>query len=206
MTNRSPTGSGSLENTPDQRFEGYGSPTDENHPRRQDRLDRRPDDFHHFRIKSACHDDRRPPLRRRCWCTRHQNRDNKTTGGCHLPARALSHRRSCSGSPFATWDYEDVAGSGFGYLSEFPHLVNGSMIDEIRGHADAYVECVSTTGLPQRLWQADEGIDGALLEGGYLWNRYYPSPQMHVQAADTLEPVCRRLLDPAGLADNADGR
>jgi hypothetical protein len=41
-------------------------------------------------------------------------------------------------------------------------------------------------GLPQPLWPADQAIEGAVCDRGLLENRYYPSPQMHAQAADAL--------------------
>jgi hypothetical protein len=70
-------------------------------------------------------------------------------------------------------------------IGDFPQLVNRSMVDELRGHADAYVECVSTRGLPQQLVSAG---------GESRYNYYYPSPEMHAEAADLLAPACRRLL------------
>ena len=93
-----------------------------------------------------------------------------------------------------TPDYvEDYAHAPQGVLGDFPQLVNGRMVAEIAARCDAYVECVSTSGLPQPLWKSDTVIDGAGLRGDRLVNRYYPSPQMHAEAADLLEAPCRRL-------------
>ena len=90
-------------------------------------------------------------------------------------------------------DYrEDYANAPHGVMGEFPQLVNGAMVKEIAAHCDAYVECVSQTGLPQTLWQAEQPIDGAELRGDTLVNRYYPSAQMHAEAADLLEGPLRR--------------
>lgn len=93
-----------------------------------------------------------------------------------------------------TPDYRDDYSTHHSLMGEFPQLVNRRMIDTIRSHANAYVECVSTRGLPQRLWAADQRINGAILEDGVLHNRYYPSPEMHVEATDLLESPCRELL------------
>lgn len=91
-------------------------------------------------------------------------------------------------------DYLDQPGSAHGYFSEYPHLVNRAMVEELCPHADDYVECTSRAGLPQPLWPANKDIEGAKLKGGCLENLYYPSPAMHALAADLLEPACRRLL------------
>ncbi|MBZ0151177.1 MAG: DUF6473 family protein [Planctomycetes bacterium] len=91
-------------------------------------------------------------------------------------------------------DYEDRPGTPHGYLSDYPHFVNREMVKAITAHADAYVECSSAAGLPQPLWQASAAVEGAVLVEGRLFNRYYPSPQMHRAAADALESVCRGIL------------
>src|SRR5262249_37005464 len=85
----------------------------------------------------------------------------------------------------------------------YPQLVNRSMVDAIRPYSDGYVECVSELGIPQELWAADNVLDGARLEDGKLWNYYYPSPAMHMEAASALEPLCRRYLTPV-LAPSDD--
>ena len=68
------------------------------------------------------------------------------------------------------------------------------MLDQIRAHADAVVECVSSAGLPQRLWPAAEPIPGTVIEDGWLANRYYPSPEMHGLAAAKLAGAFRSIL------------
>jgi len=88
-------------------------------------------------------------------------------------------------------DYENLPQ---GVLGEFPHLVNERVVAEIAARCEAYVECVSSEGLPQKLWRSSHPIDGAALRGEMLVNRYYPSPQMHAEAADLLEAPCRALL------------
>ena len=75
--------------------------------------------------------------------------------------------------------YHDFAG-------ELPHLVNDDMMRAIRVHADAYAECVSNAGLPRWMvsWRHPRVV----------WDNYYPSPAMHLAAAEALVPVCRDLL------------
>jgi hypothetical protein len=87
-------------------------------------------------------------------------------------------------------------------MREFPQLVNAQMIDEIRRDAVAYVECVSRRGLPQRLvdrrtgepTSVDLADDRPDFVGKWTANRYYPSPEMHEDAARLLKPVCSGLL------------
>jgi Domain of unknown function (DUF6473) len=93
-------------------------------------------------------------------------------------------------------EYEEDYASVGGILAAFPQLVRRATLDEIRTHTHAYVECTSTTGIPQTLWKAERGIDGTTLEGSWLVNHYYPSPDMHAEAAALLTPVCARLMSP----------
>ena len=84
-----------------------------------------------------------------------------------------------------------------GILNAHPQLVDDVMLDQIRAHTDGVVECVSSAGLPQRLWPAAEPLPGTVLEGGMLANRYYPSPEMHALAAVKLAEACRSILPSA---------
>jgi hypothetical protein len=68
---------------------------------------------------------------------------------------------------------------------QFPQFVNRAMVDQVRGHADAYVECISSRGSPLQI------IDS---NGNPVLNRYYPAPEMHEDAAGLLLPACRELL------------
>jgi hypothetical protein len=83
----------------------------------------------------------------------------------------------------------------------FPQLVNKPMVDEIRTAADNYVECVTRRGMPQPLhdrdgapttvnFQDEMGRDGIVA----THKNYYPSPEMHVDAAEALAVPCRELL------------
>jgi hypothetical protein len=76
----------------------------------------------------------------------------------------------------------------------FPQLVNGQMVSQVRRYCDRYVECVSRTGLPQPLIDRFNGerttIRDPWTAKPWVENWYYPSPQMHEEAADVLEPEC----------------
>jgi hypothetical protein len=68
----------------------------------------------------------------------------------------------------------------------FPQFVNRAMVDQLRSHADAYVECSSRRGFPQSVVDTD---------GNASLNHYYPSVEMHEDAARLLLPASRSLLD-----------
>lgn len=84
----------------------------------------------------------------------------------------------------------------------FPQFVNRPMVERLRARCDAYVECVSREGLPQRLYDREGNPTTITYCYNLLTrepvtethNRYYPSPEMHREAARLLEPVCRSLL------------
>jgi len=86
-------------------------------------------------------------------------------------------------------------------FGKYPQLVNRAMVESVKPFADRYVECVSYRGLPHRV------IDLAGNPSAYHvlpsmdpnavpqeMNRYYPSQEMHEDAADLLIPACRELL------------
>lgn len=97
-------------------------------------------------------------------------------------------------------------------LGSFPHLVNAAMIRQAKRWAYQYVECVTERGSPQPLVSRFTGepvtvdlardlkpVAGAsdahasLYRGTWQTNSYYPSPEMHADAADALVAVCRAL-------------
>jgi len=97
-----------------------------------------------------------------------------------------------------TPDYSPSFGSLSALFGAFPQLVNRSMVDEVRRQCDRYVECVSKRGLPQVLLDRFTGervtITDPWTSQPWSENWYYPSPHMHEDAANTLEPTCRGLL------------
>jgi hypothetical protein len=83
---------------------------------------------------------------------------------------------------------------------EFPHLVNREMVNRLRAHSNRYVECISRRGLPQPLFDRSgqpTSFQSYSLPGGpqirKTENNYYPSPEMHEDAAALLMPACREL-------------
>lgn len=86
-------------------------------------------------------------------------------------------------------------------LGGFPHLVNREMLEAIKKEADEYVHCVTDRGIPQRLisrfsgepTKVDPGYPRKDLKGPH-WthNFYYPSPEMHEDAAEFLAPACKK--------------
>ena len=101
-------------------------------------------------------------------------------------------------------DAEDDYRSADALLGGFPHLVDRSMLEEMRARCDAFVECRSTNGLPQTLWKAKSSIEGADLDSGTLVNRHYPSPQIHGEVGDLLAEDCRRLSKRRSVRPVAD--
>ena len=105
-------------------------------------------------------------------------------------------------------DYEETyTGDIYDFFGKFPQLVNRSMIEQIKNLGDDYVECISDRGLPQRLISRFTGEPTTIrhradLGGGVSrpFNPYYPSPEMHLDAADALIDSCRRFAAPAELA------
>jgi len=83
----------------------------------------------------------------------------------------------------------------------FPQLVNRAMVERLSVAVDSYVECVTSRGLPQPLFDRQRRPAQVTLQdefGAYTitddHNRYYPSPEMHVDGANALAEACRKLL------------
>lgn len=102
-------------------------------------------------------------------------------------------------SPDYSEDYSDVQG----LFGSFPQLVNASMMAELRPQADDYVECVTSRGLPQALFDRISGTPTTVADlphlGGqtHTHNTYYPSPEMHEDAAAALREPAKSMLDLA---------
>jgi hypothetical protein len=88
-------------------------------------------------------------------------------------------------------------------LGGFPHLVNREMLETIKNEADDYALCVTDRGMPQLLRSRFTGkptkVDPGRLRKdmkGPRWthNFYYPSPEMHEEAAKSLVPVCKNYV------------
>ncbi len=100
-------------------------------------------------------------------------------------------------------DYKEKYHNLSALFNEFPQLVTLRMVEEIGDFSDEYVECVSKRGSPQPLFSrftgeattVDPTCDRQDL-GGKIWthNAYYPSPEMQLDAAKVLAPICRKYL------------
>jgi len=86
------------------------------------------------------------------------------------------------------------------FFGSFPQLVNLEMVELLKPYVSGYVECVSSEGLPQKLFSRYDGQPVSVnkredLGGGQRSiNAYYPSPQMHRLAADLLIPESKKLI------------
>jgi hypothetical protein len=96
-------------------------------------------------------------------------------------------------------DYEeDYSSDIYAFFGEFPQLVTRSMVEQIKGLGDEYVECISDRGLPQPLVSRFTGEPVPITvraDLGEVWsvNPYYPSPEMHADAAEALVAPSRAL-------------
>ena len=88
-------------------------------------------------------------------------------------------------------------------FGKFPQLVNQEMVDRIKEHCEIYVECISSNGKPHRLinrFTNEEAVidprrsDPGTAQRPFSYNREYPSPAMHADAARVLKPACEQLL------------
>lgn len=99
--------------------------------------------------------------------------------------------------------------SGAGVLGEFPQLVDGLVLRKLAPLTWRYVECVTSRGTPHQLRSRFTGLPAAVDPakdrpdlGGTLiaLDAYYPSPEMHEDAAQALEPHCNELLSHLTLS------
>lgn len=101
-------------------------------------------------------------------------------------------------------DYKERYSSVHALFGEFPQLINLEMVNQIKEHCDDYVECISHRGSPQLLVSRFTGkpitIDLAQdpdrkdFQQQWTHNSYYPSPEMQIDAARSLAPVCSKYL------------
>lgn len=80
------------------------------------------------------------------------------------------------------------------FLGEFPHFVDQEVINELKPHADYYVECVTERGfphtLPMEIVVASPIGKPRIIEQ----DNYYPSPEMHEDAASELLKVTKPFV------------
>ncbi len=95
-------------------------------------------------------------------------------------------------------------------FGEFPQLVDERMVAAVAEIADGYVECVTSRGSPQLLRDRRTGVPvtvrpadaGTAEDPALRWthNAYYPSPEMHEDAAAALLASARVLCARAAPA------
>lgn len=88
--------------------------------------------------------------------------------------------------------YQQRYGTAETTLGEYPHLITAEMLQALRPKVAGFVECVSRRGTPQPLVSRFTGKPITVTPandrpdlGGAVWhyNQYYPSPEMHADAA-----------------------
>ena len=85
-------------------------------------------------------------------------------------------------------------------LNDFPQLVTRQMVDDLIPFCAGYVEAVTKRGSPQKLFNRFDGsphLNNPSSKDPYA-NSYYPSPEMHEDAALALGPAVNDLLVKAG--------
>ena len=93
-----------------------------------------------------------------------------------------------------TPDYEPGFGSQWAMLGGFPQGVDRALVRAMAEQVDGYCECVTARGSPQLLVDHEGSIAWANLGGRRTClNSYYPSPEMHVDAAAALVPMLKDL-------------
>ncbi len=98
-------------------------------------------------------------------------------------------------SPRYQLSYHDV----HALFGEFPQLVDERMVLSLIATTASYVECITSRGSPQRLVSRFSGRPVSVLGRADLGrefgcNTYYPSPEMHVDAAACLSEPCKSIL------------
>ncbi len=99
-------------------------------------------------------------------------------------------------------DFQESYGSLHQFMGVYPQLVTREMVQCIAEQADHYVQCVTRRGSPQQLRSRFDGSPVQIDLGrdrsdfaGQTWdqNRYYPSPEMHEDAAIALRETVAKL-------------
>lgn len=78
---------------------------------------------------------------------------------------------------------------------KYPQFVDQEMLDAITPLVDRVVRCVSSAGIPQSLLKDGKTVLQTPFGMPVSENRYYPSPEMHAEAAAALAGPVRALMD-----------
>ncbi len=83
-------------------------------------------------------------------------------------------------------------------MLKYPQFITQAMIDAVRPDVDEVVYCSGGEGLPQSLLVDGKPVLQTPFGIPVTENRYYPSPEMHVRAAEKLhQPIMALLRAPA---------
>lgn len=108
---------------------------------------------------------------------------------------------------FSTRGYEYVehypsgtANPAGAFLGAFPQLIKTAQVDALKTKVRHFAECITSRGLPQPLRHKVTGemVDLGIAPRHPGHNNYYPSPEMHEDAAAALLPVVRSILAVIG--------
>ncbi|MCC6783419.1 MAG: hypothetical protein IT457_11305 [Planctomycetes bacterium] len=101
-------------------------------------------------------------------------------------------------------------------FGEYPQLVDERMLAAVARHADGLVECVGARGSPQPLRSRFTGEPAVVRpadagtgeDPSQVWthNAYYPSPEMHEDAAAVLFEPCLAIRSRAAARDRSRSR
>ncbi|MDG1971221.1 MAG: DUF6473 family protein [Paracoccaceae bacterium] len=79
-------------------------------------------------------------------------------------------------------------------MLKYPHYVDQAMLDAVTPFVDKVVYCISNEGMPQSLLIDGEAVLQSPFGMPVTEIRYYPSPEMHQQAAEVLARPVYDLL------------
>lgn len=99
-------------------------------------------------------------------------------------------------------DYDCSTSDVHRLFGGFPQLVNAEMLASAAQSFDRLAVATSNEGMPVPLWNRFKGEPARARPGAPLpSNNYYPSQQMHIRAAQVLEPLLQELLASAPPGD-----
>lgn len=101
-------------------------------------------------------------------------------------------------------EYDLSPSSVPGLFGGFPQMVNAEMLASIAPWFDRVAVVSSNEGMPAPLWSRFTGLPILIKRGDVTFtsNNYYPSQQLHMRAAQALEPLLRACLPPeAAIGD-----
>ncbi len=102
-----------------------------------------------------------------------------------------------------TPDFQESYENLHRFMGIYPQFVTRDMVETVASQADHYVECTTDRGSPQVLSSRFDGSPVKINLGrdrddfaGQIWkeNSYYPSPEMHRDAARSLSDPLQGLL------------